>query len=108
MTRELEVMYSQLCRGCKRSIISLNRKMLLRLLDKYSYGTVEKLVGIPRETLRNIRHPDYADRKGRKKSESLDKRTSGIEPIDNDNVDNLGVDVTELTKRLKELGQNGG
>ena len=104
MTRELEIMYSELCPKCKRSLVSLNRNLLLRLLDKHSYRTVEKLVGIPRNTLRYMKHPEYKS----VMSESLCKRTSGIEPTDSDNGDNLGVDVKELSKSPKELGQNGG
>lgn len=105
MTRELDVPYKSLCSSCKRFLLLTNKVLLQRLLGRHSLREVELMTGIPKSTLERFRTDGTPDHR---MSESLCKRTLGNEPIGNDNGDNLDVDVTELSKRLKEVGQNGG
>lgn len=97
MTRELEIVYSELCPGCKRGFISLNTPLLLRMMDRFSIREVEKLAGIPFSTLRRLRM-----------SESIYKRTSGVKPTDGDKGLFPDIDTAELSQRMKEMNQNGG
>jgi hypothetical protein len=105
MTRELDLEYSELCHNCKRKVRIRNMDVIIRMLNKHSYRIVSKLTGIPRETLRNLKHPEYKKYSNGNMSESKCLRTSDIKPVDSDNGDNLGVDTAELSKRLRRLGQ---
>lgn len=95
MTRELDVEYGKLCVKCKKRVLEDNMKLLERLTKGNSLRVVEKLTGIPRTTLARM-------------SESLSFRTSGISTHDAEKASKIDIDVTELSKRIKELGQNDG
>ena len=105
MTRELDVSYKKMCWSCKRQLLLDNKVLLKRLLERHSNREVELMTGIPKSTLARFQSEDSIDHR---MSESLCKRTLGNESTGIENGDNLGVDVTELSKRLKEVGQNGG
>ena len=100
MSRELDVNYKKLCSACKAELLKCNRDMLKRMTQKYSFRVMAELTGIPKSTL-------WVFLAGRK-SELKYFRTSQNRKQESKNTEKIEVDITELSKRIKELGQNEG
>ena len=111
MTRELEIRYADLCGKCRKDLIKSNAKLLLRLMENRSLREVQKLTGIPRATLNDLKNNGkftFFVSNGKivdDKSESLCFRTSGNGATDSGKQVFDDVDVVELSKRLKRIGQ---